>query len=321
MRRVWTLMAVAILAVSLGGCGTVTRMGDIAEHPDRYMNTEVTVFGAVSNSETLTPMPGQLVKFHGKYTLTDQDNKPIVVKTVSQPPANGTEQRVTGKLVKSDEDPVNGFVIERTGITWLPAMGGNLPLIGALVVLVALAVVLVYLLVRPPSRRCIHCQRKNPLDAEICRFCGKPVDREVISETKPCPACDYGNPVNALFCESCGASLEEVGPTTPIGPLAELRVVNGSPAMEGKRFDVAYTDRKDTYRIGSSVGMDIRIVGDSTVSREHAAIRCTKENGFFVQDLGSTNGTKVNGKDVVRESLSDGDMIQVGKTNLRFRLP
>jgi len=318
MRRVWGMVVIAALAISLGGCGTVTRMGDIVEHPDRFMNRDVTVFGAVSDSKALTPLPGQLVKFHGMYTLTDGDHKPIIVKTVSHPPANDTEQHLTGKIIKSDEDPVNGFVIEHTGIRWLPEMGGSVPLIGALVVLVALAGVLVYLLVRPPSRRCIHCQRKNPLDVEICRFCGNPVDRKPVPETKPCTACGFDNAMNALFCESCGLEFGSGPITRPIGqPGADLHVVDGSAAMDGKQFDLAADGTR--YKIGSLRNMEIPIVGDSTVSREHAVICCGPGHEFYVQDIGSTNGTMVNGASVVRQTLSDGDVIQVGKTKLLFR--
>jgi len=58
-------------------------------------------------------------------------------------------------------------------------------------------------------------------------------------------------------------------------------------------------------------------VDDPNVSRRHAQIR--REGGqVIVVDLGSTNGTKVNGVSVRQQQLSPGDTITVGSTTLRF---
>jgi sigma-B regulation protein RsbU (phosphoserine phosphatase) len=44
-------------------------------------------------------------------------------------------------------------------------------------------------------------------------------------------------------------------------------------------------------------------------------------NGFFwISDLGSTNGTLVNGEPVIEKQLSDGDMIAIGQNTIRFTL-
>jgi hypothetical protein len=56
---------------------------------------------------------------------------------------------------------------------------------------------------------------------------------------------------------------------------------------------------------------------DPNVSRRHAQIR--REGGqVIVVDLGSTNGTKVNGVPVRQQQLTPGDTITVGSTTLRF---
>ncbi|MGD0082315.1 MAG: DUF3662 and FHA domain-containing protein [Acidimicrobiales bacterium] len=56
---------------------------------------------------------------------------------------------------------------------------------------------------------------------------------------------------------------------------------------------------------------------DPNVSRRHAQIR--REGGqVVVVDLGSTNGTKVNGVSVRQQQLAPGDTITVGSTTLRF---
>jgi hypothetical protein len=58
-------------------------------------------------------------------------------------------------------------------------------------------------------------------------------------------------------------------------------------------------------------------LSDPNVSRHHAEVR--REGGeVTVTDLGSTNGTRVNGAPVHHRQLSDGDVVTIGRTALRF---
>ena len=59
------------------------------------------------------------------------------------------------------------------------------------------------------------------------------------------------------------------------------------------------------------------VLNDATVSRRHAEVHRV-DDGFEVVDLGSRNGTKVNGQGVVRERLDDGDELSIGAVGLRF---
>jgi hypothetical protein len=56
---------------------------------------------------------------------------------------------------------------------------------------------------------------------------------------------------------------------------------------------------------------------DTNASRHHAEIRPAGD-GYLVADLGSTNGTLVNGVRVSQHRLSDGDIIQIGNTKMLF---
>jgi pSer/pThr/pTyr-binding forkhead associated (FHA) protein len=57
---------------------------------------------------------------------------------------------------------------------------------------------------------------------------------------------------------------------------------------------------------------------DGNVSRRHAEVRASTR-GYVVADLGSTNGTKVNGLRIQGEqALANGDIVSVGSTHLRF---
>ena len=61
------------------------------------------------------------------------------------------------------------------------------------------------------------------------------------------------------------------------------------------------------------------VLPDSNVSRRHAELR-RKGDGVFVTDLGSTNGTRVNGTPVREQLLASGDEISVGSTKLVFEM-
>jgi pSer/pThr/pTyr-binding forkhead associated (FHA) protein len=93
---------------------------------------------------------------------------------------------------------------------------------------------------------------------------------------------------------------------------ASIRVMRGF--YEGLEIPV---DR-DWLVIGRGRTADL-VLSEATISRAHAAIGYEKGK-FFVQDLGSTNGTGVNGKREPRTTLRDGDEVQLGKLLLRFKL-
>jgi hypothetical protein len=59
-------------------------------------------------------------------------------------------------------------------------------------------------------------------------------------------------------------------------------------------------------------------LADTNISRRHCEVRPSSK-GYVVADLGSTNGTKVNGLRIQGEqTLEDGDIISVGSTHIRF---
>jgi Protein of unknown function (DUF3662)/FHA domain len=81
---------------------------------------------------------------------------------------------------------------------------------------------------------------------------------------------------------------------------------------------------KDKISIASSpvtigrLSINDIVLGDANVSRKHAELR--REGGrWVVTDLGSTNGTLVNGKATTQQQLSDDDRLTFGSTELVFR--
>lgn len=103
-------------------------------------------------------------------------------------------------------------------------------------------------------------------------------------------------------------------PAGPVPSGAAVRVMQGF--YEGLEMPV---DR-DWVVIGRGRGADI-VVAEPTMSRAHAAIGFDGRR-FFVQDLGSTNGTKLNGERTEsRAELTHGDRVLLGKLLLELVLP
>jgi hypothetical protein len=68
--------------------------------------------------------------------------------------------------------------------------------------------------------------------------------------------------------------------------------------------------------LGRSRECEVR-VGDANVSRKHAEIR-HEDDAWWIVDLGSTNGTLINGRRAKRERLTAGDRISLGSTEIVF---
>jgi|GEM_PF-6394458 len=70
--------------------------------------------------------------------------------------------------------------------------------------------------------------------------------------------------------------------------------------------------------IGRSSEADIMIL-DPSVSSTHCLL-FYKGGRFFIKDLGSKNGTFVNGEPVILSALNDGDLIKIGEREFVFKI-
>jgi hypothetical protein len=178
------------------------------------------------------------------------------------------------------------------------------------------------------TMQCARCGRPNPDDARFCSHCGAPLARagqpgkmgqppagqpplgqarpprpgettSTLSLNRDEPP-DYGDD---LYADP--ASVAQL----PVGS-AILHVLRGPNAGSTFRLD------GDLTTAGRHPDSDI-FLDDVTVSRRHAEFY--REAGrFTVRDVGSLNGTYVNGSRIEEAELAANDEVQIGKFRLKF---
>ena len=146
-----------------------------------------------------------------------------------------------------------------------------------------------------------------------------------------CPECGFQNPEAANYCARCGALLvkdESAADTTisftpvegeedtgvgleEMGIKGPALVVRSGGGRAGEVFSLDAAE----ITIGRSPDCGI-FLDDVTVSRRHAVLR--RQDGFWIEDQGSLNGTFLNRKRIESAQLEDGDEVQVGKYRMTF---
>ncbi|MEX0753895.1 MAG: FHA domain-containing protein [Actinomycetota bacterium] len=145
-----------------------------------------------------------------------------------------------------------------------------------------------------------------------------------------CTRCGHPNKDEARFCAQCGAPLQDETTVslTPVEdeaageeefPFPHDQLETGQALLLVKRGPNAgstFLIEAVATTIGRVPESDV-FLDDVTVSRSHARVE-RRDGAFFVTDLGSLNGTYVNGERVDETKLASGDEIQVGKFKLVF---
>ncbi|MFN7019078.1 MAG: FHA domain-containing protein [Fimbriimonadales bacterium] len=128
-----------------------------------------------------------------------------------------------------------------------------------------------------------------------------------------CPICAQMNPSGEQYCIECGFLLSSAVPETtePTSAYPKLRDSNGRE----------YLLRAGENIVGRDPASDV-LISDGTVSRRHACI-IIEENHAYLQDLGSTNGTRLNGEPVGTECvpLPPNAELQFGSVVMTLELP
>jgi FHA domain/zinc-ribbon domain len=148
-----------------------------------------------------------------------------------------------------------------------------------------------------------------------------------------CPECGFQNPEAANYCAKCGALLaRESGAETTMAYLPDEREDDAAEILEdlgvkgpalvvrsgGGRAGETFHPEGERTTIGRSPDCEI-FLDDVTVSRKHAVLT-RRDGGFFIEDLGSLNGTFLNRHRIESAELNDGDELQIGKYRLMFLL-
>ncbi len=129
-----------------------------------------------------------------------------------------------------------------------------------------------------------------------------------------CPICKTFNPAGVMFCIDCGLIFDRALPGDAFG----------APAIQLPLL-VESSGKENPIRPGETVigrEGDVQLA-DGRASRRHAKI--TSDGGVLtLEDLGSTNGTKVNGTALAageRKTLVGGDTVSFGGIELKLSLP
>jgi hypothetical protein len=162
---------------------------------------------------------------------------------------------------------------------------------------------------------CPNCQHKNVAGAMFCAECGAQLDgvetlvtqaitdEQIAEERKKAPRTD---PTSAPANSWISLHLMDSGKILPLASRNEFtlgRLSEGQPIMP----DIDLTPYQ-AYASG--------------VSRLHAVVKRDSEH-VLVMDLGSSNGTYVNGRRInphVEESLNHGDILALGKLKIQVLL-
>jgi hypothetical protein len=95
----------------------------------------------------------------------------------------------------------------------------------------------------------------------------------------------------------------------------EMLFVDGDAPMP-TLLALDWSGQPSELLLGRNASCDI-VFSDIEISREHARLRC-RDGRWALEDLGSTNGTTLNGRPVGRCELRPGDDLQLGNTRLRI---
>lgn len=159
-----------------------------------------------------------------------------------------------------------------------------------------------------------------------------------------CPACGAQNLPGVAFCEDCGASLSDapasgVVVSPPVHydavPVSAPPVTTATTAHSTRPRLVHTSGRefpleKDTILLGRRSPVDgifpeVDLTDydtDSYISRRHGRIT-RHEAGYVYEDLGSSNGSWVNGNKLqahIQQPLGEGNSLRLGKTEMVVRL-
>jgi pSer/pThr/pTyr-binding forkhead associated (FHA) protein len=146
-----------------------------------------------------------------------------------------------------------------------------------------------------------------------------------------CTRCGHPNRDDARFCAECGYPLQDDVTVSLPAIEAEEEAHDEFPfphdeleagqalllVKRGPNAGSTFLLDAEATSVGRSMESDV-FLDDITVSRKHAVFERRTDRSWFVRDVGSLNGTYVNGEQVDETKLANGDEVQIGKFKLTF---
>jgi pSer/pThr/pTyr-binding forkhead associated (FHA) protein len=160
---------------------------------------------------------------------------------------------------------------------------------------------------------CSQCGSQNSDNARFCSQCGTPLAQPA-GEAAPSDATatiTFGGPAKSDTDEHGSLNSADAAAVDALPAGSALLVVQRGPGA-GSR----YLLDTDLSTVGRHPESDI-FLDDITVSRRHVEFR-RSEDAFRVHDVGSLNGTYLNGDRVDDAALQNGDEVRIGKFRLIF---
>jgi hypothetical protein len=159
----------------------------------------------------------------------------------------------------------------------------------------------------------------SPADAERLGEYDEALRKELatmVGESATEHGWSFVGPVEVLFevVDALDTGAFRVRSTVQAGVVDAPAAPTGGPALFDGTREIPLTG---TLVLGRGTDVDLQL-HDTGVSRRHAEVRVVDDH-VEVHDLGSTNGLTVNGRRVSAATLTDGDVLVVGSSQLTFR--
>jgi RsiW-degrading membrane proteinase PrsW (M82 family) len=163
-------------------------------------------------------------------------------------------------------------------------------------------------LLMPLWRYCQECGARGTAGMR-CTKCGGFIPEP--EELQLCPVCSTPQRPGAKFCSHCGANIK-----LPARENLATRPHFVSVTPEGQER-IAYILNDNEIMIGRTLNNGF-VIEHPSVSKRHARI-VIEDNDYALYDLGSSNGTFVNGKRIKEMKLQDGCEVRFGRAHYVYR--
>jgi hypothetical protein len=175
----------------------------------------------------------------------------------------------------------------------------------------------------------------NPFEPGVCHVCGRILDDKSngiipVNGTDVAAPVSSSDPCICLHCESILSTgsvqaLQQndlaafLDTLETQGALASLVIIDSRREVQLPGISLVCLGRRDEERnIYPHIDLSYDGAASSGVSRRHACIH-QSDQGIFIEDLGSTNGTFLNGQQLIPSQLyplDHGDMVHLGQLKL-----